>query len=92
MILPTLNRTALRWALAPNVQLDRVYEFETGQSGQTGHRVEYVRELRAVSRQKAGSYNPNLASRTAHRPIPGECDASKPAGASHPHPQRAPAP
>jgi hypothetical protein len=92
MILPTLNRTVLRWALAQIAQLDRDYDSKTGQSGQTGHRLENAQELHAVSGRKARSYDPRLASRTVHRPIPAACGASRRIGAAHAHPHGAPAP
>jgi hypothetical protein len=85
MILPTQNRTVLRWALAQIAQLDRVYDSKTGQSGHTGHRVEYAQELRAVSGRKARSYDPKLASRTTHRLIPAACQVSSWIGAAQAH-------
>jgi hypothetical protein len=89
---PALDCAALRRAPARIAQLEGVYDSTTGQSGQTGHRVEYAQELRAVSGRKARSYDPKLASRTTHRPIPAACDAGRPIGAAHAHLQGAPAP
>jgi hypothetical protein len=92
MILPVLNRTVLRSALAQIAQLDGVYDSKTGQSGQSGQHIENARELAAISGQKPHSYAPELASGRVRRWMPAECDVSSPIGAGHAHPHGPPSP
>ena len=92
MILPALNRTVLRSALAQIAQLDGAYDLKTGQSGHTGQHIENAQELAAISGQKPQSYAPELANGRVRRWMPAARDASNPIGAAHAHPHGAPSP
>jgi hypothetical protein len=85
MILPALNRTVLRSALAQIAQLDGAYDSKTGQSGQIGQHIENAQELGAISGQKPHSYAPELANESVRRWMHDACDVSNPIGAAHAH-------
>jgi hypothetical protein len=70
MTLPALDRAVLARRLAQVAQLRETYVPKTGQTGQSGQRIENARKFDATPDQKPTSHHPKLTSGTAQRSNP----------------------
>jgi hypothetical protein len=90
MTLPALDRAVATGRLAQIALLKETYVPKTGQTGQTGQRIEDAWKFGAAFGQKLTSRHPKLASGTAQQPNPAAQDVRTPVDSAYARPNGVP--